>query len=273
VNIDNLNKKIETLTAEKEKKRLVRKKLFVNDISSFSKNVKHIINNDKFNVFHSEVLKDTIILNGAFYIDSEKMFSSICSHLIREGRVKEIVITPSKLEFTNEEFEQFLDYEAIYLKNISAGFIEGTVIPLIIKSNSIVDANFPKVFVEYDGDINSSMEALIRKSSLDLSIETIIALTAIDSDKEGSRNEQSENFEISSYYSDVQKILNNTGVYLDREVYERLVNLGHIFVKHMNENSALPLALKIVVIPYVDSVYGKTKSQVALELINGTFSE
>lgn len=270
--INRLNNKIEKLTAEKEKKKLVRKISFVNDPTAFSLDVRHLLNEDKFTVEHAHIIKDIIVSNGAFYLNSEDFFFSTCSKLINEGRVKEIVLTPSRLEFTDDELGLLLDYEAIYLKNISSGFIEGAVLPLVIKSNSIVDNNFPKVFLEYDQNINPSIEALIRKSTLDLSIEAISKLAAIDIENGISGDQRPEISDITRYYSEVHKVLNNTGIYLEREVYERLISLGQLLTKYIHEDSALPLALRIVAIPYIESRFGKTKSQVTLELINGIIS-
>lgn len=267
-NIDRLNKKIQTLTIEKERKKSSKNRSVVSNAADLTKRLNKLSEVNSFSVEHSLLLRDLLNAQGAFYIESDDVFSTICYELINENRVKEIVLSPSKYEFSEEEYEDFLSYDAIYLKNISSAFIEGTVLPVLIKSNSVINKDFPKVFVEFDSELNSVLESQIRKNSMDLTLDVLDQINELEVMKAPGSDHERRN-QISSYYIDVHKVLLNYNMYLDRQIYERMIKVGQVVSEYSTDEITFNFSLMVVLIPYVHSNYGELKAQVVVELLNG----
>jgi len=273
-NIDGLNKKIEGLEKKREERKADRCASIVRSETNLVSRLGRFFDVSHNSAKSSLLLKNVLNMQGAFYVSSESLFKAVCGEPLKRKAVKEIVFSPSFYLFSEEDISDFYNYEVLYLRNISSTFIEATVLPLLIKANSSIDSDFPKVFVDFDGSINSSTEALIRKNSIDLNSELIIEVLSLDYLKNPKIEVDLISVdEILSTHKDFNKFLKNLDVNLDSVIFERFVKNENIFKQYLSVESAIYLSFKFLVKPYIRSAYGETKCQVIEELLNGFIAQ
>ncbi len=273
-NIDRLNKKLIQLSQEKKKRKHKNRSNFIANAREFICNIQGIYGLKDLNEKHVAVLNELLRFQGAYYVESDSIMSSFCQEQLKEKQVNELVLTPSKVEFTAHELQDFSNYDVLYLKNVSACFIEGVVIPLLLKSNSVVKNDFPKVFVETDSKLNSNIELEIRTHAIDLSYTYLKELGTVSCESELNQNSNHcDSLESKVDIEELIKLFETAGVYLEYSVLNRLKHYTDILSKYTEQSELLSIALKMVAIPYIESRYGKNKVLVILELVNGLYKQ
>lgn len=268
--IDRLNNRIKVLTDERKRKESKKQHPFASNPDGLIERLKYLPEARGMSTNQNALLRKILDDTNSFYVDSNIIFSIICGDLIKEGRVKEVVLTPSVLDFNNDEYEEFCSYDVLYLRNLSSTYLDGTVLPLLIKSNSEVETTFPKVFLEKDPALSPSFEARILHHSVYLSFELISQITSMALAKKQVTSTENNQI-LSSMYSDAAKMLSNHGIALDRLVYDSAIKIGFITSNYCSVDEAYDFSFRAIIIPCVTNVYGINKAQVVIELFNDLF--
>ncbi len=273
-NINSLNYKIEKLIAvKKEKEKSINRdgKLFKSS-KTLRENVSKLFENHNFDEVHAELLR--LILNtfNCFYVESDIFFRAIVQEVLQASGVREIIATPSLIDISPELFLEVEENDLIYVKNINSCFIDGFAIPLLLKSSSLIDKNFPKVFILHDSEVNSAALSKIKRHTLEISSEWLLSLRDIEILSPIGNIDLSEIEEISESHKEFQRIFSNIGIEIDRQVFENFVRLSQVLKPFVGEEQSIYHSAGVAVFQYVRCCYGETKSQVAIDLIKGEFA-
>ncbi len=270
-NISRINNKIEALTKEKKHKEKARKKdrkIFNNNIP-IKENLYKVFDDYNFGDNNSKLLLSILNSFNCFYVESDILFRAVAQDLISSGKIKEIIANPTMIDLSQINNKGLEEFDIIYIKNINSCFIEGSVIPILQRANSLVDKDFPKVFLLQDDELNPSITAKIKSHTLDLSYEWISEIKNLNITEPIKDVNLSNIEEVTSHHREMLRILENSGVKINQQIFERFVRLFHLFSFSSDERQSMMLSAQGVVFPYIRSSYGDSKAQVVIEILNG----
>jgi hypothetical protein len=219
----------------------------------------------------SAVLSSLVNSFGAFYVESESLVNVLFKDFVSAGLCKEVVVDPS---YVSVEFLKEIDLSGIDLlifKNISSGFIEGYLIPTLLRGNTSIDKSFPKIVVIMDGEVSESLNSEILKHSLLFTsefLQTIMCAKFIDSTQSDLASIANEVI-IDGDYEELLKILENSGVRIPIEVSERYVKFSEMLKKYIPEGDVIPVSTPTIVYSYMKYKYGTVKSETVTEVLKG----
>ncbi len=207
---------------------------------------------------------------GAFYVESESVIDLLFKEFATEGATREIVVDPTFVSIESLKEIKFDELDMIVFKNISAGFIEGYLIPILIQGNSSL-SSFPKVVVLQDEKIDERINSEILKHTLYLSIEFLQGVMSAEPLNKDVKDliDINSRSAISEEHDDLLKILENSGVKIPNEVSDKLALISEIMKKYLKDAEILSLSTSAVVYPYMRKKYGSVKSETVTEVLKG----
>ena len=270
-NISRINSKIEALTKVKEHKEKARRKnrdIFNNNIT-IKENLYKVFDDYSFGDNNSKLLLSILNSFNCFYVESDILFRAVAQDLISSGKIKEIIANPTMIDLSQINNKGLEEFDIIYIKNINSCFIEGSVIPILQRANSLIDKDFPKVFLLHDDELNPSITAKIKSHTLDLSHEWLSEIKDLNITEPIKDVNLSNIEEVTSHHREMLRILENSGVKVNQQIFERFVRLFHLLSSSSDERQSMMLSAQGVVFPYIRSSYGDSKAQVVIEILNG----